>query len=47
MASKLSPRRATWSRRCGLQGDAEGADVWLRIFVAIGTLGEPPRDAGH
>jgi hypothetical protein len=21
------------------KGDAEGADVWLRIIVAIGTLG--------
>jgi hypothetical protein len=21
--------------------DADGADVWLRIIVAIGTLGEP------
>jgi hypothetical protein len=30
-----------------LQGDAEGVDIWLRIFVAIGTLGEPPTDAGH
>ncbi len=24
------------------KGDADGADVWLRIIVAIGTLGEPP-----
>jgi hypothetical protein len=27
--------------------DAEGADVWLRIIVAIGTLGTPPTDARH
>lgn len=24
-----------------------GADVWLRIIVAIGTLGEPPTEARH
>jgi hypothetical protein len=29
------------------KGDAEGADMWLRIIVAIGTLGEPPTDARH
>ena len=23
------------------KGDTEGADTWLRIIVAIGTLGEP------
>jgi len=23
------------------------ADTWLRIIVAIGTLGEPPTDAWH
>ena len=28
-------------------GDAEGADTWLRIIVAIGTLGTPPTDARH
>jgi hypothetical protein len=27
--------------------DIEGADVWLRIIVAIGTLGTPPTDAPH
>jgi len=26
-------------------GDHEGADTWLRIIVAIGTLGPPPTDA--
>jgi len=29
------------------KGDADGADVWLRIIVAIGTLGEPPTEARH
>ena len=31
--------------RC--KGDADGADTWLRIIVAIGTLGTPPTDARH
>ena len=25
----------------------DGADTWLRIIVAIGTLGTPPTDARH
>ena len=29
------------------KGDAEGADTWLRIIVAIGTLGTPPTDSRH
>jgi hypothetical protein len=29
------------------RGDAEGADTWLRIIVAIGTLGTPPTNARH
>ena len=29
------------------RGDAEGADTWLRIIVAIGTLGTPPTKARH
>jgi hypothetical protein len=29
------------------KGDAEGADTWLRIIVAIGTLGAPPTDSRH
>ena len=29
------------------RGDAEGADVRLRIIVAIGELGMPPIGAGH
>jgi hypothetical protein len=28
-------------------GDTEGADTWLRIIVAIGTLGTPPTDSRH
>jgi hypothetical protein len=29
------------------KGDGEGADVWLRIIVAIGTLGMPSTAARH
>jgi hypothetical protein len=29
------------------KGDADGADVWLRIIVAIGTLGTPPTYGRH
>jgi hypothetical protein len=29
------------------KGDQDGADTWLRIIVAIGTLGTPPTDAQH
>jgi hypothetical protein len=29
------------------RGDDEGADRWLRIIVAIGTLGDPPTEAQH
>ena len=29
------------------RGDEEGADTWLRIIVAIGTLGAPPTDSQH
>jgi hypothetical protein len=29
------------------KGDTEAADVWLRIIVAIGTLGTPPADPRH
>jgi hypothetical protein len=29
------------------KGDKDGADTWLRIIVAIGTLGEPPSAARH
>jgi hypothetical protein len=28
-------------------GDQEGADMWLRVIVAIGELGEPPTEARH
>ena len=28
-------------------GDADGADTWLRVIVAIGTLGAPPTKARH
>jgi hypothetical protein len=27
------------------KGDADGADTWLRIIAAIGTLGAPPTGA--
>jgi hypothetical protein len=29
------------------KGDKEGVDVWLRIIVAIGNLGDPPTEARH
>jgi hypothetical protein len=29
------------------KGDAEGADTWQQIIVAIGTLGTPTTDARH
>ena len=29
------------------KGNADGADTWLRIIVAIGELGAPPTDARH
>ena len=29
------------------RGNVEGADVWLRIIVAIGELGTPPTKARH
>ena len=29
------------------KGDADGADVWLRIIVAIGVLAELPNGARH
>jgi hypothetical protein len=29
------------------EGDTEGADTWLRVIVAIGTLGAPPTRARH
>jgi len=29
------------------KGDKDRADVWLRIIVAITTLGEPPTAARH
>jgi hypothetical protein len=29
------------------KGDADGGDTWLRIIVAIGTLGEAPTKSPH
>jgi hypothetical protein len=29
------------------RGDVDSADTWLRIIVAIGTLGVPPTGARH
>ena len=29
------------------RGDTEGADTWLRIIVAIGTLGTQPTNTRH
>jgi hypothetical protein len=28
-------------------GDSDGADVWLRLIVALGTLDEPATRARH
>jgi hypothetical protein len=33
-----------WIRQ---KGDVKGADTWLRIIGAIGTLGAPPTDSRH
>jgi hypothetical protein len=43
-ATARARRRVEEMRR---RGDADGADVWLRIIVAIGTLGTPPTNARH
>ena len=29
------------------KGDTEDADTWLRVIVAMTTLGEPPTNAQH
>lgn len=29
------------------KGDHDAADVWLRVIVALATLGEPPTNARH
>ena len=29
------------------RGDADGADHWLRIIVAIGEIGASPKDTRH
>jgi hypothetical protein len=29
------------------KGDVDGADTWLRVIVAIGTLGTPPTESHH
>jgi hypothetical protein len=29
------------------KGDQKGADMWLRVVVAIGERGEPPAEARH
>jgi hypothetical protein len=41
-AAAKARERAMWKK-----GDKDGADTWLRIIVAIGTLGEPPTEARH
>ena len=40
-------RRARVSKATRRTCDTDGADVWLRIIVAIGTLGTPPTNARH
>jgi hypothetical protein len=29
------------------KGDHDAADLWLRVIVALGTLGEPPTKSRH
>ena len=43
-ATAMARRKVEEMRR---NGDTEGADTWLRIIVAIGTLGTPPTGARH
>jgi hypothetical protein len=43
-ATPMARQMVEWMRQ---KGDAEGADTWLRIIVAIGTLGTPPTDSRH
>jgi hypothetical protein len=43
-ATAMARRKVEEMRR---KGDTDGADIWLRIIVAIGTLGTPPTDARH
>jgi hypothetical protein len=44
-AATAKPREMVETMR--KKGDKDGADTWLRIIVAIGTLGEPPTAARH
>jgi hypothetical protein len=43
-ATAMARRKVEEMRR---KGDTDGAEIWLRIIVAIGTLGTPPTDARH
>jgi hypothetical protein len=43
-ATAMARRKVEEMRRLG---DTDGADTWLRIIVAIGTLGTPPTNARH
>ena len=43
-AMKRARQKVEWMRCTGSQ---EGADMWLRVIVAIGELGEPPTEARH
>jgi hypothetical protein len=43
-ATAMARRKVEEMRR---KHDVEGADTWLRIIVAIGTLGTPPTNARH
>jgi hypothetical protein len=42
-----TPRHREIVEEMRCKGDADGADMWLRIVVSIGTLGTPPTDAKH
>jgi len=45
--STSMPRLPEMVEKMRRSGGTEGADVWLRNIVAIGTLGTPPTDSRH
>jgi len=44
-ATAMARQKVDGMRRRG--DNTEGADTWLRVIVAIGTLGTPPTKARH
>jgi hypothetical protein len=43
----MPPRTLIWNSESYSPRPAKGAGTWLRIIVAIGTLGTPPTDSRH